>query len=173
MLSKLLELMMVITSISPVILTLWFKEFSKEWNYKDGVIYLITFFVLIGLAYFILNLGINKLQTKPVKIRSISTADKEIISFVFAYLLPLMDITYSLLFFLLLLFVFIVLTTHTYHFNPVLGLFGYHYYEVSIEGGTTYILITKKTLKNTDQVNNVVQLTDYIILEKEIVDQNK
>ncbi|MEG8945630.1 hypothetical protein [Rosettibacter firmus] len=168
MLSKFLELLMVFTSLSPVLLTLWFKEFSQNWDYNDGLVYLIVAVVLWTIAFVILRTGRKKLQLLPVKIESISTADKEMISFIFAYLIPLLEISYPLLFFLLGLFVFIVLTTHSYHFNPVFGLFGYHYYEVSIEGGTTFILMTKKTLMNTKQINSVVQLTDYILLEKEV-----
>lgn len=168
MLSKFLELLMVFTSLSPVLLTLWFKEFSQNWEYNDGLFYLIVAVVLWTIAFVILQTSRKKLQLLPVKIESISTADKEMISFIFAYLIPLLEISYPLLFFLLGLFVFIVLTTHSYHFNPVFGLFGYHYYEVSIEGGTTFILMTKKTLMNTKQINSVVQLTDYILLEKEV-----
>ncbi|MEW6508803.1 MAG: hypothetical protein AB1432_13770 [Bacteroidota bacterium] len=166
MFSKLLELLMVFTSLSPVLLTLWFKEFSDHWNFVDGLVYLIIAIILWGFAFIILNVSRNKLQLLPVKIESISTADKEMVSFIFAYLIPLLEISYPLLFFLLGLFVFIVLTTHSYHFNPIFGLFGYHYYEVSIEGGTTFILMTKKTLMNTKQINSIVQLTDYILLEK-------
>jgi len=68
----------------------------------------------------------------------------------------------------MVLFLFLVLTTHIYHFNPVFGLFEYHYYKVSIEGGTTFILMTKKTLLNARQVSSVIQLTDYFLLEKDI-----
>ena len=166
MFSKFLELLMVFTSLSPVLLTLWFKEFSQNWHYNDGLIYLVVAAALWGVAFIILNISRKKLQLLPVKIESISTADKEMISFIFAYLIPLLEISYPLLFFLLGLFVFIVLTTHSYHFNPIFGLFGYHYYEVTIEGGTTFILMTKKTLMNTKQINSIVQLTDYILLEK-------
>lgn len=167
MLSKFLELLMVFTSLSPVLLTLWFKEFSQNWDYKDGLIFLIVAVILWTISFIILRISRRMLQLLPVKIETISTADKEMISFIFAYLIPLLEISYPLLFFLLGLFVFIVLTTHCYHFNPVFGLFGYHYYEVSIEGGTTFVLMTKKTLMNTKQINSVIQLTDYILLEKE------
>lgn len=166
MLSKFLELLMVFTSLSPILLTLWFKEFSQNWNYNDGIIYLVVAVALWGIAFIILNICRKNLQMLPVKIESISIADKEMISFIFAYLIPLLEISYPLLFFLLGLFVFIVLTTHSYHFNPIFGLFGYHYYEVSIENGTTFILMTKKTLMNTKQIKRIVQLTDYILLEK-------
>lgn len=166
MFSKLLELLMVFTSLSPVLLTLWFKEFSDHWSFADGLVYLIIAIILWSFAFIILNISRTKLQLLPVKIESISTADKEMVSFIFAYLIPLLEISYPLLFFLLGLFVFIVLTTHSYHFNPIFGLFGYHYYEVSIEGGTTFILMTKKTLMNTNQIKSIVQLTDYILLEK-------
>lgn len=167
MFSKFLELLMVFTSLSPVLLTLWFKELSKNWNCTDGLTYLVIVIILGIIAFIILKISHKKLQLLPIKIESISTADNEMISFIFAYLIPLLEISYPILFFLIVLFGFIVLTTHSYHFNPMFNLFGYHYYKVSIEGGTTFILMTKKTLINTKQIKSIVQLTNYILLEKE------
>ncbi len=43
---------------------------------------------------------------------------------------------------------------------------GYHQYKVKLSSGVSYILITRKTLINTKQVKEVVQLTNYILLEK-------
>jgi hypothetical protein len=166
MLSKLLELVMVVTSLSPVLLTIWFKSFSEKWEISSGLGFLISAIFLWLVAIIILKVAKNKIQQMPVKIESISTADKEMISFIFVYLVPLLEINTPILLFLIVIFVFIVLTTHSYHFNPIFGLLGYHYYEVSIKDGTTFILMTKKTLMNVKQIQSVGQLTDYILIEK-------
>jgi hypothetical protein len=71
----------------------------------------------------------------------------------------------SVLIFVAALFFLIVATSHSYHFNPLLGFLGYHFYEVNIEGGITYVLITKQNIADCKSITQVVQLTEYMILE--------
>ena len=67
--------------------------------------------------------------------------------------------------FVLLVFFLAIWTTHAYHFNPLLVVFGYHFYEVTNEGNVTYVLITRSTLRATSGVTAVRELTDYILLD--------
>lgn len=48
---------------------------------------------------------------------------------------------------------------------PLLGVFGYHFFEVTIEGDITYVLITRQNITDCKAVSQVVQLTEYMILE--------
>ena len=166
MLNKLTKVLLVSTSFSPVFLTLWFAEFSKAWDITEGWFYLAIAVLLSILCFSIMKIARKNLESMPVKITAISTSDKETVGFIIVYLLPLINQTpvqvnlYLLFFILLILF-----TTNSYHFNPVLGIFGYHFYEVTIEGGITYVLVTKKNLTDTKKVNNVVQISEYMILE--------
>ncbi|RWT04598.1 hypothetical protein [Aeromonas caviae] len=52
-----------------------------------------------------------------------------------------------------------------YHFNPLLGLMGWHFYKVSTPEGVTYVLVTKKELRRAQEGLTVVQLTEYIVLD--------
>lgn len=167
MFSKIIQLILVITSLSPVLLTFWFKEFSKNWNLADGVTYLLTAIILFLVLKFLLLLAKEKLEILQVSISEISNADNESIIFIFSYLIPLIDIDRTMITFLLLLFFVIIYTTNIYHFNPILGLWGYHQYQIKLTNGTNFILITKKKLLNSKQIKNVVQLTNYILMEKE------
>ena len=167
MFSKLIQLILVTTSISPVLLTLWFKEFSASGMWTSGLSWLIIAILLLVVLKFIIETAKRKLEIVPIYISEISNADKESLIFIFTYLIPLLEIDSEMIFFLLILFFIIIFTTNIYHFNPLLGLLGYHQYEVKLKEGTTFILITKKTLINVKQVKSVVQLTDYILLEKE------
>jgi len=86
------------------------------------------------------------------------------------YLLPLINqgqntISLSVLVFVAVIFFFIVYNSHAYHFNPLLGLFGYHFFEVTIEGDITYVLITRQNITDCKAVSQVVQLTEYMILD--------
>jgi hypothetical protein len=106
----------------------------------------------------------------PVKIKAVKTVDKEIVGFLLVYLLPLMNqsnntISLSVLTFIAVIFFFIVQNSHAYHFNPLLGFFGYHFYEVTIEGDITYVLISRQNIADCKSISHVVQLTEYMILE--------
>jgi chromate transport protein ChrA len=155
------------TSLSPILFTYWFKEFSKNYNFYDGLFFLVTALILAVFLYMILELAKSKLEVIPINISEVSNADNESIIFIFVYLIPLLEIDRSMVIFLSILFFMIILTTNIYDFNPILGLMGYHQYEVKLSNGVSYILITRKTLINVKQINKVVQLTNYILLEKE------
>lgn len=169
MLSKILQICLALSSITPIFFTLWFIEFSKTWILINGLIYILIAIFLTALSLVIIKISEKKLEKIPVNIKSISPSDKETLSFIFVYLLPLIfsnniKVNLPILLFIIILFFFSVLTTHMYHFNPVLGLFGYHYYKIIIEGGATYILMTKKTIRNSKEVKQVIQISEYMLL---------
>jgi hypothetical protein len=110
----------------------------------------------------------RNLEKLPVKIKTVKTVDKEIVGFLLVYLLPLMNqgsstISLPVLGFIAVIFFFIVYNSHAYHFNPMFGFFGYHFYEVSIEGDITYVLITRQNITDCKSITQVVQLTEYMI----------
>jgi len=171
MLSKIAKVLLVSTSFAPIFLTLWFADFSKKWNLIDGIYYLIITLILIALCFFIMLIAKKQLEKMPIQINSISTSDKEVIGFLLIYLLPLIReskyVDMNLFVFIIFLFFVSIFTTNSYHFNPLLGFFGLHFYQVTIEGGITYILITRKNLTNTKNITKVVQISEYMILEVE------
>ncbi len=60
---------------------------------------------------------------------------------------------------------FVLWTTHAIQVNPVLGLLGYHYYEVETQEGITYLMISKRAINDVSKIKKVVQLTEYGIIE--------
>jgi|AntAceMinimDraft_2_1070361.scaffolds.fasta_scaffold01803_6 MFS family permease len=170
MLNKAAKLNLVATSLAPICLTLWFVEFSKAWDWQAGLKYLLVAVLLSLLCAVLVRLSGKNLEKLPVKIKAVKTVDKEIVGFLLVYLLPLINqtnntISFPVLVFISLIFFFIVLNTHAYHFNPLLGFFGYHFYEVIIEGDITYVLITRKNIADCKSITQIVQLTEYMILE--------
>lgn len=170
MLSRLVKLFLVATSLAPIFFTLWFISLSKSWNLCDGISYLVITISLSAICWGFLSLSKKRLEIIPVSIKSIKTADKELVGFVLIYLLPLiksdLHVDSMTLIFVGVLFFFVVFTTNSYHFNPIIGFLGYHFYEVTIEGGVTYVLMSKRNISNCIDVNSVVQISEYMILEK-------
>lgn len=181
--NKVFKVLLVATSLAPILLTYWFIEQVSAYdnevtileniksNYWVGVYYLGVAIGLVGVFLLILRLARKKLEALPVKIDEIKTADNESLTFVLVYLLPLASeasgsFSVPVLIFVAVLFFFIVMTSNSYHFNPLLNLFGYHFYEVKVSGGITYILLSRKDITNSRSVKTVHLLTEYVIIEK-------
>lgn len=184
MLNKAAKLALVATSLAPIFLTLWFVELSSVWetalpwshnftsHWQAGSGYLLAALMLCVLCFSIVWLAASRygLERLPVKIKAVKTVDKEIVGFLLVYLLPLINqsqntISVPVLVFIAVIFFVIVYNSHAYHFNPLLGFFGYHFYEVTIEGDITYVLITRQNITDCKNVSQVVQLTEYMILD--------
>lgn len=173
---------MVSTSLAPVFLTLWFIEISNSWDkslsiltniklhYSSGVWYFLAAILLTALCWGIIVLSKKQLEKIPVKILSVKTVDNEIVGFVLVYLFPLVNqttanVNISVLIFVSILFFIVIYISNLYHFNPLLSFIGYHFYEVTIDGGITYVLITKKKITSCKSIKHAIQLTDYMIME--------
>jgi len=169
-LNKAAKLALVATSLAPICLTLWFVEFSKNWDWHQGWGFLLAALLMSITCYGLIRLSARKLESLPIKIKSIRTADKEIVGFLLVYLLPLIkqssnSISMPVLVFVAVMFFLIVYNAHVYHFNPLLGFFGYHFYEATIEGDITFVLITRQNITHCKNITRVVQLTEYMILD--------
>jgi hypothetical protein len=63
-----------------------------------------------------------------------------------------------------MIFFLVVLTSNTYHMNPLVGALGYHFYEVAT-AGVTYVLISKRTLHHVRGRHRAVMVADYMLLD--------
>ena len=54
-----------------------------------------------------------------------------------------------------------------YHFNPVMGLLGYHFYSIKSGEGASVLLISRSELRRTDEQVKTVRLTNGIYLKVE------
>jgi len=90
----------------------------------------------------------------------------------FLYLLPLLrssfeDINWYVFGLTIFIFCILVATSYTYHVNPLLGMMRWHFYKVGTEEGVTYVIITKKQLRNFRKKIIAGQLTEYVIIDLE------
>ena len=160
------KLLLVATAFAPVMLTSAIVSFSKK-ETRAGLLLTAVTIVAVAMCVVVMRAAAQKLARNSVTIKSIKPADKEIIGFVLAYLLPLArGSQFEILPMLVVLAVFflVVMTSNAYHTNPLLGLLGYHFYEVTIDE-IGYVLVSRRSLHNTRAIKQVVSLTDYMILD--------
>ncbi|MEO1168754.1 MAG: hypothetical protein AAFW97_08610 [Pseudomonadota bacterium] len=126
--------------------------------------------LLFAIMHGLLLYSRKHLEKSTFKATSIEAADRENIAFLLLYILPLFatdisNLNWQILVPTLVIFSVVVSTGYGYHFNPLLGLSGWHFYKVGTEEGVTYVLITKKELRSAKQCLTVGQLTEYIVID--------
>jgi hypothetical protein len=168
MLSHFTKLLLAITSIAPIFLTFALVELWER-NWRTAAILLgITGFAVFLCRYILLR-SARELPTEEWEFSTVKPADREITGFVIAYLLPLakaggLQYSWPILTVVLVIFFLVVLTSNSYHMNPLIGALGYHFYEVA-SGGVTYVLISKRTLHHVRGKHRAATVADYMLLD--------
>jgi len=171
MLNPMYKIMLTATAIAPVGLVFAWIEFQSN-SYYVMTIYILVTILLFGICAKIIQSAQKTLEKLNFSIETIEAADRESIGFLLLYILPLFTATLDKLNWqiwipIVLIFSIIVGTGYSYHFNPLLNLLGWHFYKVTTPEGVVYVLLTKKELRNTKKQFQVVQLTEYIVLDVE------
>lgn len=169
MLNWLAKLLLTSTAIAPVLLTYGWVAYQADKRWEA----IVLLGICIALVLVCLGMiGYSKKHLERVKFSAITVeaADRENMGFLLLYLLPLFTAQFTTLNWqvwipAIFIFAAVVATGYSYHFNPLLGLMGWHFYKVSTKEGVTYVLITKKQLRNTTETIEVGQLTEYIVLD--------
>lgn len=169
MLSVPARLMLTSTAIAPVLLTYaWVALQSGD---SRVAIWLVAGCIgLVFVCWWLLQYAQHNLERMSFRPVSIEAADRENMEFLLLYLLPLFtaqfkDLQWNIWIPAILIFAAVVATGYSYHFNPLLGLMGWHFYKAETEEGITYVLITKKQLRKAKETVEIGQLTEYIVLD--------
>ncbi len=169
MLNWFAKLQLTSTAIAPVLLTYAWVAY-RTCAYRQALVLILTCTALVTVCLIMLSGCKKNLERVPFSMISAEAADRENIGFLLLYLLPLFTSSFSALNWqvwipAIAIFAAVVGTGYGYHFNPLLGLMGWHFYKVGTKEGVTYVLITKKHLRNTTETIEVGQLTEYIVLD--------
>jgi len=163
------KLLLTSTALAPIALVYAWVMYTDSKNWEAvGLVGLAI--LLVAIMLFLLSYTRKHLERSPFKVTSIEAADREYITFILLYLSPLFTAEFSnlnldILIPTLVIFIFVISTGYGYHFNPLLGLLGWHFYKVNTDEGVTYVLITKKQLRSAKQCLTVGQLTEYIVID--------
>ena len=157
------------TSISPVLFVYGIVAAFEGEYLPAGVIALVGV-VLLGLGVVLLVYVKGHLERLDLSLSTVEVADRESVGLLVLYLLPLLRTSFSELEFLVLIpavaiFLALGLTGYSYHFNPMLNLFKWHFYKVGTPEGVTYLLITRKHLRSAIDTIKVGQLTAYTVID--------
>ncbi len=170
MLNWVARLLLTGTALAPVGLTYAWAA------YMQGQAYAAISFAAVSGALLItcvamLNAARKNLPVSDFTPKSIEAADHENTAFLLLYVMPLFTSKFIALewqFWIPTIIIFAVITAtgYNYHFNPLLGLLGWHFYKIETPEGVTYVLVTRKHLRTAATCLKVGQLTEYILLDR-------
>ncbi len=169
MLSWIAKLLLTSTAIAPVLVTYAWVAYRAGDTRKTTILFSI-FIALILICLAMLNYARKNLERTSFTATTAEAADRENMGFLLLYLLPLFTSQFDALNWeiwvpAILTFGAVVATGYSYHFNPLLGLLGWHFYKVGTSEGITYVLITKKQLRKATTMVQVGQLTEYLVID--------
>lgn len=129
---------------------------------------------VIGVVLFIVSFRYGNKNIAPMTIRvtDVSTSDLWILGYVFSYLLPLGNIVIDEWNLYILVGISLIISVVIPFINcaiphPLL-LFGrYHFYNLTTENGiSSYILISKKKIRNKKEIKMVGRIFEFLLIEK-------
>ena len=169
MLSKVIRVVFALTAVAPLAVSLAYV-FAREHALAYAALALVGCLILAWISKEVVSAASKRLERVPITIKKAKSADKEVLGFFVAYALPLIfrgqgtpDLGAWIVAGIMLLLV--LWGTHSLQVNPVLGLLGFHFFEVETDDGITYLLITERRIDAAKSVVSVVQLSEYGILE--------
>lgn len=170
MLSRVVRLFLALTSVAPLLVSIAYVQATKQ-HASAVAIGAAAGCALLGIVSIgIMRLAARELETLNVEVQKAKPADKEVIGFYVAYALPLLfrdvgNLDFGVITVAVLMFVFVIWSTGSVQVNPVLGLFGYHFYEVELKGGISYLLVTRRRVNDLTSISHVNQLSEHALLD--------
>lgn len=159
---------LVSTCTAPVLFVYSFLAYTKGHYYECALFFFITLFLgasCVKLVQYYEKKG----HSTTIHVSNFKAADKEVSGFFVSYLIPVIgagEFFYDLergAFFVALFFVFIW-ASKSYYANPILGLFGYKFFELTTDSGKTLLLITKNNVEKKEQIGKIRYLTTYTVV---------
>jgi len=171
MFSVFAKLLLVLTAIAPVAFVYSWVMVTEE-KYWEASGLAVVAMVLVAICIDLLKKAATHLERMEFRPTTVEAADRENIAFLLLYVSPLFaapfgTINLSVIVPTIIVFGILTATGYSYHFNPLLGIMGWHFYKVTSEHGVTFVLITKKHLRRAGEATSVGQLTDYILIDLE------
>ena len=197
--NRFVKFFLVLTASSPVLLIVGINQFEickpwTSWTWTPWIWWVIAAPILAVLCKGLLICATKWIQKDTIEIVEFERKDQEMLAFLFIYLLPFIRSGKSTFasewitsICLLVIFAFAISHARAFHFNPVMGLFGYHFYTIKDSHGVSNLLISKEDLRRPNKgVSNLliskedlrcpnkevqtVQITSNVYLQTEDVD---
>jgi MFS family permease len=165
------KFLLVSTSLSPLLGAVAVNQFARGEPMGRWGAWLVAALLLVFLCWALLRYSAKNAQQHAFRIKEFERNDKEVLAFLVTYLLPFlstdkMGFTGSWLTGAYVLAIIFLVIAHAgaFHFNPVMGLLGYHFYAVKNDDGISHLLISKEELRRPGKDVPTVRLAHNLYL---------
>ena len=171
MFSTLAKWILGCTAFAPALLTYTYVAY-RDCELSLAAIFLLSFILLLATCVLLLRRARSSFEEIHVEPTKVEIADNEVMSFLLIYLLPLItrdigDFDWEVWLVVAVVFIFTIVCSYSYHFNPLLVMLGWHFYKITTKAGVVYVVITKRHLVDSNRQLTLVQLTEYVLIDKE------
>jgi hypothetical protein len=171
MLNQFAKLLLVATSLSPVLGAVAVNQFALGKAWTDWLPWLSVGLLLVFICWALLRHLAATAQSQLLKLAQFENNDKEVLAFLLTYLLPFVSakdmafqgqwLTGAYIFAVIFM---VIAHAGAFHFNPVMGLLGYHFYGIKNGDGVSLLLISKAELHKPGIEVKTVKLAHNIYL---------
>lgn len=171
MLNTFARFLLVSTSLSPLLGAVAVNQFARGEPAMRWGAWLAVALLLVFLCWALLRYAAKNAQQHQFHIKEFERNDKEVLAFLVTYLLPFLS-TEKMGFagdwltgaYVLAIIFLVIAHAGAFHFNPVMGLLGYHFYAVKNGDGVSHLLISKDELRRPGRDVETVRLAHSIYL---------
>ena len=171
MLNSFARFLLVSTSLSPLLGAVAVNQFARGEPAMRWGAWLAVALLLVFLCWALLRYAAKNAQQHQFHIKEFERNDKEVLAFLVTYLLPFLS-TEKMGFagdwltgaYVLAIIFLVIAHAGAFHFNPVMGLLGYHFYAVKNGDGVSHLLISKDELRRPGRDVETVRLAHGIYL---------
>ena len=161
------RLLLALSSLSPVLITWVIVNFCANGFRWFQVVLLAVALFLVFICYILVSYLMRSLGHVSINVISVKSIDNEAVSYIIAYLFPLISPgSDAVLFISVFLFLaFIMYASNAFTFNPILTLFGLHFYEIQSKSGVSYILLSVNDITDVNKIKKVIRLSGHVMLD--------
>ncbi|HPA07339.1 MAG TPA: hypothetical protein PLK36_03500 [Methanoregulaceae archaeon] len=171
MLNIVAKILLVLSALSPVLGGVAISQFAKGLAWTVWAPWLGVAILLVVVCVLLLRYAAKNAQKHSFTITEFESKDMETIVFLLAYLIPFVSAD-SIMFtdewmtgvYIFAIIFLVIVHAGAFHFNPVMGLLGYHFYSVKNIDGISYLLISKREIRRPGESIQTVQLANNINL---------
>lgn len=174
MLNTLARFLLVSTSLAPILGAVAVNQFAQDAPWTQWIWWLVSALLLVMLCWAMLRYAAGNAQKHKFCITKFERNDQEVLAYLLAYLLPFVSaenmsftgewMTGAYIFGIIFL---VIAHSGALHFNPLMGLLGYHFYAVRNGDGVSQLLISKSELHRPGGEVETVRLAHHIYLHTE------
>ncbi len=163
--------MLVATSLAPVLGAFGIISYGERESLVPALCWFLSALLLVILCLLLIWFSRVHIERETLSLASIRNTDKATLTFLLVYLLPLVTkdavpgSSAATTVYVFVIIAWAVYHSNAFYFNPLLGLFGYHFYQVTTRDGMEHVLLSTRTIRNPNQDLAGVQLFGYTYLD--------